>query len=130
MECSFLNTKVIRIDLAIGNSYRHALYHFGKPRASLEYAQSSIFDFRPSNHEFSMFQTLDFRCVQTLATAAPGYRDGVYVINVTYSRKLRSVAPAFSIMLYIVNYISSDFLFSSLNSSFRCFKLSTFAVLS
>ena len=43
-----------------------------------------------------MFQTFDFLCVQTLATAAPGYRGGVYVINVTYSRKLRSVAPLFS----------------------------------
>ena len=52
--------------------------------------------------EFSMFQTFDFRCVQTLAAAAPGYRGGVYVINVTYSRKLRSVAPPFSIMFYIV----------------------------
>ena len=46
--------------------------------------------------EFSMFQTFDFRCFQTLATAAPGYRGGVYVINVTYSRKIRSVAPPFS----------------------------------
>ena len=61
-----------------------------------------------SQLEFSMFQTFDFRCVQTLATAAPGYRGGVYVINVTYSRKLRNVAPPFSIMLYIVNYLSSD----------------------
>ena len=25
------------------------LYHFGKPRASLEYAKSSMFDFRPSS---------------------------------------------------------------------------------
>ena len=56
--------------------------------------------------EFSMFQTFDFRCVQTLATTAPGYRGGVYVINVTYSRKLRSVAPPFYIMLYIVNNLS------------------------
>ena len=45
--------------------------------------------------EFSMFQTFDFRCVETLATAAPGCRGGVYVINVTYSRKLRSVVPPF-----------------------------------
>ena len=44
--------------------------------------------------EFSMFQTFDFRCVQTLATAAPGYRGGVYVVNVTYSRTLRSVRGA------------------------------------
>ena len=50
-----------------------------------------------------MFQTFDFRCVQTLATTAPCYRGGVYVINVTYSRKRRSVAAPFSIMLYIVN---------------------------
>ena len=42
---------------------------------------------------------------QTLATAAPGYRGGVYVINVSYSRKLRRVAPPFSLMLYIVNYL-------------------------
>ena len=53
-----------------------------------------------------MFQTFDFRCVQTLATAAPGYCGGVYVINITYSRKLCSVAPPFSILLYIVNYLS------------------------
>ena len=53
-----------------------------------------------------MFQTFYFRCAQTIATAAPGYRGGVYVINVTYSRKLRTVAPPFSIMLYIVNYLS------------------------
>ena len=92
-----------------------------------------------------MFQTFDF---QTLATTAPGYRGGVDVINVTYSRKHRRVAPPFSIMLYIVNYLSGcllslqsfvkakvfwkaqskprirkivDILFSSLNSSFRCF---------
>jgi len=51
-----------------------------------------------------MFQTFDFRCFQTLATAAPGYRGGV--INVIYSRKLRSVAPPFSIMLCIVNFLS------------------------
>jgi len=31
--------------------------------------------------------------VQTLATAAPGYRGGVYVINLTYSRQLRRMAP-------------------------------------
>ena len=56
MAKSFLNTKpkVIRIDPAIGNSYRHVLYHFGKPRASLEYAKSSIFDFRPSNRVFDV----------------------------------------------------------------------------
>ena len=48
--------------------------------------------------QFSMFQTFEFRCVQTLATAAPGYRGGVCVINVAYSRKLRSVAPPLSIM--------------------------------
>ena len=30
----------------------------------------------------------------------------VAFIHVTYSRKLRSVAPPFSIMLYIVNYLS------------------------
>ena len=46
--------------------------------------------------ESLMFQTFDFRCVQTLATAAPGYRGGVYVINVKYWRKLRSVGPPFS----------------------------------
>ena len=73
MEWSFLNTKVIRIDPAIGNSYRNVLYRFGKPRARLEYAKSSIFDFRPSTRAFDF----DFRCVQTLATAAPGYRGGV-----------------------------------------------------
>ena len=39
--------------------------------------------------------------VQTLATAAPGYRGGVHVINVSYSRKLRTMAPLFSLMLYI-----------------------------
>ena len=59
---SFLNTKVIRIDPAIGNSYIHVLYHFGKPRASLEYAKSSIFDFRPSTKVF-VIQTFDFRSV-------------------------------------------------------------------
>jgi len=53
-----------------------------------------------------MFQTFDFRCVQTVATAAQGYRGGVYVINVTYSRKLCSVAPSFSTMLYIITYLS------------------------
>ena len=54
MELSFLNTKVIGIDPAIGNSYRHVLCHFGKPRASLEYAKSSIFDFRPSTRVFDV----------------------------------------------------------------------------
>jgi len=43
--------------------------------------------------------------IQTLATAAPGYRGGVYVINVSYSRQLRRMAPLFSLMLYIVNYL-------------------------
>ena len=61
MAKSFLNTKVIRIDPAIGNSYSHVLYHFGKPRASLEYAKS-FFIFVPQL-EFSIFQTFDFRCV-------------------------------------------------------------------
>ena len=102
MELRFLNTKVIGIDPAIGSSYRHVLYHFGKPRASLEYIQNRRFLIFVPQLDFSMFQTFDFRCVQTLATAAPGYRGGVYVINVTYSRKLRSVARPFSIMLYIV----------------------------
>ena len=63
MAKSFLNTEVIRIDPAIGNSYRHVQYHFGKPRESLEYAKSSLI-FVPQL-EFSMFQTFDFRCVYT-----------------------------------------------------------------
>ena len=54
MAKSFLNTKVIRIDPAIGNSYRHVLYQFGKPRASLEYAKSSICYFRPSTRVFDV----------------------------------------------------------------------------
>ena len=33
-----------------------------------------------------MFQTFDFRWVQTLATAAPGYRGGVYVILMSLTR--------------------------------------------
>ena len=51
---SVLHTKVIRIDPVIGNSYRHVLYYFGKPRASLEYEESSIFDFRPSTRVFDV----------------------------------------------------------------------------
>ena len=54
MAKNFLNTKVMRIDPAIGNSYRHVLYHFGKPRASLEYTKTSICDFRPSTGVFDV----------------------------------------------------------------------------
>ena len=56
----FPNTKVIRIDPAIGNSYRHVLYHFGKPRASLEYAKPSIFDFRPLTRVFDVSNFLPY----------------------------------------------------------------------
>ena len=37
--------------------------------------------------------------VQTLATAAPGDRGGVHVTNVSYSRKLRTMAPPCSLVL-------------------------------
>ena len=72
------------------------------PEHASKYKYRRILIFVPQL-EFSMFQTFDFRCFQTLATAAPSYRGGVYVINITYSKKLRSVAPPFSIMLYIVS---------------------------
>ena len=44
---------------------------------------------------------------QTLATAAPGYRRGVYVINVSYSRQIRRMAPPtiFSHALYCKLFI-------------------------
>ena len=61
MAKSFLNTMVIRIDPAIGNSYRHVLCHFGKPRASLEYAKSSMFDFRSSTRVFDVSNFLNER---------------------------------------------------------------------
>ena len=39
---------------AIGNSYRHVLYHFGKPRACLKLVNPSIFDFCPSTRVFDV----------------------------------------------------------------------------
>ena len=65
MEWSFLNTKVMRIDPAIGNSYRHMLYHFGKPRASLEYVKASIFDLCPSTRVFDVSNCLPYTHTHT-----------------------------------------------------------------
>ena len=57
------------------------LYHFGKPRASLEYAKSSIFDFRPSTRVFDVSNFRLSLCLQRQrSTRPPRYSDVIVTV--------------------------------------------------